>query len=260
MELSTDGAPDDLAGSPLAETVSLVSHELRTPLTLIKGYVATLLHLPNLTDEEREHYLRGIEQANTRLTDLVDNILDMTTIDSGRLTLHLSEGYLDALVRRTVRQMQAQTDEHLLRVHSPRPLPPLPFDSGRMEQVLSNLVGNAIKYSPEGGVIDVTLGVAADWSDLGRPWPAEGPATGALAYVRVCDQGSGIAAEDLPHLFTKFHRGSRREHRAMRGVGIGLYICRAIIEAHGGAIWAGNRPEGGSCFTFCLPIPNGARH
>jgi signal transduction histidine kinase len=242
------------ASNPVAEAVSLVSHEVRTPLTLIKGYVSTLLHLPNLTDEERRHYLLAIEQANDRLTHLVDNILDMSIIDAGRLTLHPTEGFLDVLVRRTVRQMQAQTSDHLLRVASPRPLPALSFDAGRIEQVLVNLIGNAIKYAPEGGLIEVGLGLAGEWAEFGRPWRSTAPPPrGPLQYVQVRDQGSGIPPEELPRLFDKFQRGSSRQHRAVRGAGIGLYICQAIVEAHHGAIWAENRPGGGSCFTFCLP-------
>lgn len=249
-------AAGEPAPTPVAEAISLVSHEVRTPLTLIKGYVSTLLHLPNLTDDERRHYLMAIEQANTRLTHLVDNILDMSTIDAGRLTLHLSEGYLDTLVRRTVRQMQSQTNEHLLRVASRRPLPALCFDPGRIEQVLANLIGNAIKYAPEGGLIEVALGLAAAWGDFDRPWPSAAPMPpGPFHYVQVRDEGSGIPPEELPVLFHKFQRGASRQHRAVRGAGIGLYLCQAIVEAHQGAIWAENRPGGGSCFTFCLPTP-----
>jgi signal transduction histidine kinase len=247
-------APVNAPPNPVAEAVSLVSHEVRTPLTLIKGYVSTLLHLPNLTDEERRHYLLAIEQANARLTHLVDNILDMSIIDAGRLSIHSTEGFLDSLVRRTARQMQAQTTDHLLRVDSPRPLMSLLFDASRIEQVLVNLIGNAIKYSPEGGTIEIGLSLADGWAELGRAWPAARPAPiGALQVVRVCDEGSGIPADELPRLFDKFQRGSTRQHRAVRGAGIGLYICQAIIEAHGGAIWAENRPSGGSCFTFCHP-------
>jgi signal transduction histidine kinase len=255
---ATSSVPRESASGPLAEAVSLVSHELRTPLTLIKGYVSTLLHLPDLTDEERRHYLRSIDQANERLATLVDNILDMSLIDSGRLVVHPAKGYLDTLARRVVRQMQAQTNDHILRVDSRRPMPALDFDAGRLEQVLVNLLTNAIKYSPEGGLIEVGLGQVRAWEDFERPWPHDLPApAGLLQYVQVRDQGSGIPPGDLPRLFEKFQRGSSRAHRTVRGAGIGLYICQAIVEAHGGAVWVENRPTGGSCFTFCLPLSAG---
>jgi signal transduction histidine kinase len=240
--------------NPLLEAVSLVSHEVRTPLTLIKGYVSTLLHLDNLSAEEQRHYLLAIEQANTRLTHLVDNILDISIIDAGRLSMHPTEGLLDMVARQTVRQMQAQTTDHLLRVSAPRPLPPLWFDAGRIEQVLVNLVGNAIKYAPEGGLIEVVVRQVDDWAALGRPWPDVTPPAGAWQVVEVLDEGSGLPPEDLPRLFGRFQRGSSRQHHAVRGAGIGLYLCQAIVEAHGGVIWAENRPERGSCFGFALPV------
>lgn len=247
-------AADDL--NPLLEAVSLVAHEVRTPLTLIKGYVSTLLHIDNLSAEEQRHYLLAIEQANARLTRLVDNLLDMSIVDAGRLSIHPTEGWLDDQVRQTARQMQAQTSDHLLRVTSPRPLPAIHFDAPRIEQVLINLLGNAIKYAPEGGSIEIVLRAVEQWADLGRPWPgAAPPRDGAWQVVQVLDEGSGLSADDPVRLFGKFQRGSHRQHRTVRGAGIGLYLCQAIVEAHGGAIWAENRPERGSCFTFCLPAP-----
>jgi signal transduction histidine kinase len=252
------GPGEDATAGALGETMALMAHELRTPLALIKGYVTTLLHLPNLTETERRHYLGGIEQANSRLIALVDNVLDMAAIEAGRLRLDRHEEQLDSLVRRVVRQLQTQTTIHRLRVRSPRPLRSLLFDAGRIEQVIANLLGNAIKYSPDGGLIEISL-TEADWAEIGTlATGGEHPVSGAIQVVRVRDQGRGIPEAELPRLFDKFQRGAWREERTVRGTGLGLYLCRAIIGAHGGAIWAENYSEGGARFGFCLPVVDGA--
>jgi signal transduction histidine kinase len=256
MELPSPTRGDVSAGGSATDALSLVVHELRTPLTLIRGYVATLLHIPDLTDAERQQYLHGIDGASGRLMRLVDDILDMSLMETGRLTLHRVDDYLDRLARRVVHRMQSQTATHGLRIHAPRPLPALPLDSDRVEQVLANLIGNATKYTPDGSPIEVVVGLVHGWADFGRPWPGAtaAPET-AWQYVQVRDQGSGLAPDDLPFLFERFRRGSNPAHRAVPGAGLGLYICQTIVEAHGGAIWAENQAGGGSSFTFCLPMP-----
>lgn len=213
------------------EFMAMISHDLRNPLTSVKGYAQMMQRRQSYNEEAVEIILTQTRQ----LERLVGDLLDATQIEAGRLELQPTPGDLVELVRSHVEQAQALTTAHTLYLVAPEhPLPGW-FDHDRLGQVLQNLLSNAIKYSPEGGAIGVRV------EDLGR-----------AARVSVADEGEGIPEEALPRLFERFYRAANAASRA-KGLGLGLYISRSLIEAHGGRIWAESRPGQGSTFTFVLP-------
>lgn len=203
------------------EFLATVSHELRTPLGYVKGYATTLL-LPDAPQDEdtTRHCLQVIVEASDELQELVDNLLDMSKIGAGVLTVEPRPVGLGALARAAVERAPAQTSTHRLRVAIPARLPAVMADPRRIEQVLFNLVDNAIKYSPNGG--QVTIAAAATETEV---------------IVSVTDEGLGIPQEELRQLFERFHRGKSTRERHISGSGLGLAICKGIVEAHGGRIW-----------------------
>lgn len=210
------------------EFLSTVSHELRTPLGFIMGYATTLL-LPDAPADRAttRRCLEEIAAASTELKELVDNLLDMTKIGAGSLSVSPTATRLRSLVEAAVERIRPREADHRFVTHVPRSLPAVQADAHRVEQVLYNLLDNAIKYSPDGGQITLR---------------AEVDATASLVVVTVADEGLGIAAEDLPSLFERFFRGRTARARGIGGTGLGLAICKGIVEAHGGRIWAESPP------------------
>jgi signal transduction histidine kinase len=223
------------------EFVSTVSHELRTPLGFIKGYTTTLLR----SDAEwepaaRQEFLKIIDEEADRLRELIDNLLDSSRLESGTLSMTLEPVRLSGLLRDTVSRAQALYPEMRLSIDVPDDLPALQVDATRLAQVLHNLLTNADKYA-QGAEVEVSA-------------RAEGPAV----VVRVRDHGPGIPPEHRAHLFERFFRVPGAKSM-IRGTGLGLYICRKIVEAHGGEIKVEDVDGGGACFAFSLPLePLGA--
>jgi len=216
--------------------ISVISHELKTPIALIKGYVSTLRREDASWDREIvQDSLEVIEEEADRLTELIENLLDASRLQAGALSVNLSDLSLKHLVERTVERFRTQTKLHQFEVDFPDNFPVIMADEDRIAQVLSNLISNAIKYSPEGGTIRITGQV--------RP-----------QHVIVCvqDEGPGIAAEDIPHIFDRFYR-SPDATRTTKGAGLGLYLARAVIEAHGGRIWVNSEKGSGAQICFSLP-------
>ncbi len=221
-----------------SDFVSTVSHELRTPLTSIKAYTATLRRTDVDFDKPtRREFLRVIEEETDRLTRLVSDILDVSRIESGRLTLKKRALDLSQLVRIIIGRLRSQFPNHEIGLDTPESLGLVDIDPDKIEQVLVNLVDNAAKYSPSGGEIRVALEQ--------RPRRVE---------CRVSDSGVGVPAEHLSHIFEKFHRVDNRATREVYGTGLGLYVSRSIVEAHGGSIWAESVLGEGSTFSFALPL------
>jgi PAS domain S-box-containing protein len=219
-----------------SELIANVSHEVRTPLGLIKISCTSLLAEDVDFDREtRRKFLRSIDEETDRLEEIVDNLLDLSRIESGRLRLDLRPTDVGRLARKVMENMEAQATQHRL-VHS---FPPDPLvatiDSRRVEQILRNLLSNAIKYSPEGGTITV-----------------QGCEDERHVIVQVSDQGVGIPAEDLERVFERFYRVENEATQSVRGVGLGLAVCRSIAEAHGGRIWVESTLGVGSTFYFTL--------
>lgn len=219
-----------------SDFVSMVSHELRTPLAIIKGYAATLLRLNGKVSAETElRWLRSIDESCDRLTRLIDNLLNVSRIESGRFTINPQPVAINEIVRRAVSSITSQAPEHVFTVSLPDDTPMIHADRDQTEQVLLNLLSNAAKYSEGGSAIEVGVREEGDW-----------------VVVSVKDHGPGIPAAQLPHLFEKFHRVEGPGARRASGSGLGLYICKAIIDAHQGRIWATSDAGGGSTFSFAL--------
>ncbi len=217
--------------------VATVSHELRSPLTAISGYTDTLLHHGPWDAPTGRDFLEIVARSATKLTGLVDNLLDAAKVEAGVLHIEREPLRIERIVEQVISQRQALAAGHRLVVDVEPRLPLAEADPVRVEQVLVNLVENAIKYSPNGGQITVRLFSSADG-----------------VVVSVADEGVGIAADHAERLFDRFYRVEGALTRSTRGVGLGLFICRALVEAHGGRIWVESEPGRGSTFCFTLPV------
>jgi signal transduction histidine kinase len=216
--------------------ISVISHELKTPVALIKGYVGTLRREDATWDPMIvKDSLEVIEEEADRLTELIDNLLDASRLQAGALSINLMDVDLSELVERTAQRFRIQSAIHNIIVDFPESFPVILADDDRMSQVISNLLSNAIKYSPQGGEIRIAAQVL----------PKQ-------VVICVHDQGPGIAPEDLPHVFDRFYRASDAS-RTTKGAGLGLYLARAAIEAHGGRIWVDPKPGDGARVCFSLP-------
>jgi signal transduction histidine kinase len=216
--------------------ISVISHELKTPVALIKGYVGTLRREDATWDPMIvKDSLEVIEEEADRLTELIDNLLDASRLQAGALSINLMDVDLSELVERTAQRFRIQSANHNIIVDFPESFPVILADDDRMSQVISNLLSNAIKYSPQGGEIRIAAQVL----------PKQ-------VVICVHDQGPGIAPEDLPHVFDRFYRASDAS-RTTKGAGLGLYLARAVIEAHGGRIWVDPKPGDGARVCFSLP-------
>ena len=213
--------------------LSAVSHELRTPLASIKGYVSSLLAEDVEWDENtRREFLTIISEEADRLQRLVSNLLDMSRLEAGTLIIRRDAYQLQDIISRALRGVP-HTD-HVLQIEVPDDLPPVYVDAARIEVVLRNLIENAQKYTPPGGIIRVRASLS-----------------NGEVVVRVEDRGPGIPPEHREHIFDRFYRmpGVRAG-----GAGLGLAICKGFVQAHGGRIWVEDNPEGGAVFVFTLPI------
>jgi PAS domain S-box-containing protein len=218
--------------------VATVSHELRTPLALIRGYTDTLLHLDLQPAEERQ-YLERIDHATQRLSTLVKEILDIAHLQADPLILERAPAAFGALVARLRGDLAATGQDGRLVTALADDLPPVEVDTTRVGQVLENLVANALKYTPPGTPITIRATVASGW-----------------LTATVDDEGVGVPESDRALVLEPFHRGGNVRESSIQGTGLGLYICRRLVEAHGGKLWLGDRPDGraGTRVSFTLPL------
>ncbi|HEU0113453.1 MAG TPA: ATP-binding protein, partial [Thermomicrobiales bacterium] len=221
--------------------VANVSHELRTPLTTIRALVETLDAGAIDDPDVAGPFLRQIVGEIERLATLVDELLDLARLESGRLALDLRPVAPATTIERAANRLRPQIERAglALEIRAPPALPPMLADPGRIEQVLLNLIHNAIKFTPPGGTIFVAAAVVE-----------------ATIELSVADDGIGIAAADLPRLFERFYKVDRARHAG--GTGLGLAIAKHIVETHGGSIRADSAPGHGATFTVSLPIAAGA--
>ena len=220
--------------------IASVSHDLRTPLASITGFTEVLLsEAPGPLTEVQQEFLDIIAESGERLLKLVNQILDVSKLDSGRFELHPAPVDLRLMVKSLVDQIRplATKKQIALEVEIASDLPVITADPDRMERVLANLLSNAVKFTPEGGSVRVRL-----------------MCNGEAIRCEVSDTGIGIPSEDLPHLFERFRRASNAQKRRVKGAGLGLYISKAIVEAHGGEIGVESRLGEGTTFWFTLPI------
>ncbi len=224
--------------------IAIAAHELRTPLTAIMGFASMLTvqtrlgRGPELADWQQEA-IGEIDEASGRMNTLVKDLLDVTRIQAGRLELDLALLDLVAIVRRCIARFQLSTQLHTFTVDVSKESVLVEADGPRLEQVFGNLLSNAIKYSPQGGPIAITVRVDQE---------------AGQAEVRVQDAGIGIPTEQQPQLFERFVRASNVHRYRITGTGLGLYICRELVERHGGHIWFESTEGVGTTFFITLPL------
>ncbi|MCV2423056.1 DUF4118 domain-containing protein [Paucibacter sp. DJ2R-2] len=216
--------------------LSALSHDLRTPLAGLYGLAQTLDRTPELPPQARE-LSAALQQQAQRISAMVNNLLDMARLQSGAVRLNRQWQPIEEVVGTALQSLQPALSSHQLQLQIPPGLPLLHLDAALMERVLGNLLENALKYTPSGSTLSISAELA--------------PAAGQLK-LRVSDNGPGLPPGREEQLFAKFSRGERES--STPGVGLGLAICRAIVQAHGGEIHAENRPEGGACFVISLPL------
>ncbi len=232
----TGPAPQPPTDQVRSEALATLSHELRTPLAAIKGYAtALLLDEVTWTPEEQREFLTLIDRECDTVQGMISEVLDSALIDAGHLGIELEPVRLPHLSREVADEIQRQTASHRLVVDFPADFPLLMADPRRLRQVLRNVLDNAVKYSPDGGLIVM-----------------RGQVRAGDVVVSIADQGVGIAPEDLLPLFDKYFRVQRATGDHVPGTGLGLPITRAIVEAHGGRIWAESKLGQGTTFHFSL--------
>ena len=219
--------------------LSSVSHDLRTPLSSIKAAASSLLQEDvQWNDEERRSFALSIERASDRLNRLVGNLLDMTRIEGGALKPEKEWYPIDELIHDVLGHMQFLLQDREVHTCLPENLPPVELDYLQMGQVLTNLLENAVRYTPSSSPIEISAQVV----------------DGEMR-VSIADRGPGIPPADLERVFDKFYRVlSTTRKKNVTGSGLGLAVCLGLVEAHGGRIWAENRPGGGAIFRFTLPL------
>lgn len=222
--------------------LSDASHEIRTPLTAIGGFAAAIADGTAETEAERMQSASRIVREVGRLSRLVDDLLDLSRIESGAVKLDLEEVDLPALIRGTLEGLESETRDRGIAVEFDLPgeLPKVRADPDRIYQVLVNLVSNALRFNREGGKIAIAA----------RP-------TDGFVRVEVRDTGSGIAADQIPYIWERFHRADSSRDRRAGGTGLGLAIVRSIVEAHGGQVSAESVVGEGSTFSFTVPVTDG---
>ena len=220
------------------DLVSVTSHEFRTPLTIMKGAASTLsAHWAVVDEATRNEFLGEIVKQCDRLDRMTRHILDISRIEAGRaLDLQRSDVEPDELIRAVVALQTTASTTHRIEVQLADALPTVCIDRDKVEQVLINLVSNAIKYSPDGGVVTVRAEVRGD-----------------MLEVSVADQGIGISEEDRARLFQRYQLVGGSRSQSIRGTGLGLYLSKGFVESHGGTLTVESTPGAGSTFTFTLP-------
>jgi signal transduction histidine kinase len=222
--------------------VSDVAHELRTPLTIIQGTVDGIAD--GVFQPDKTH-LDSIREQTVLLTHLVNDLRDLSLAESGQLKLERLSTNLVDLIQRKLSQFEVNSRQKNIRLtlESEAEIPPINIDAKRIEQVIANLLSNAIRHTPEGGKIIVTL----------KTLRANSGTKKDSLLVSVSDTGEGISPEHLPHLFERFYRVETSRSRSEGGAGLGLAIVKQMVESHGGQVWVESRTGQGSTFYFSLP-------
>lgn len=220
---------------------STISHELRTPLFSIQGFAQLMLEEETLDRQTQREFLTTIQRQALQLSEMVDNLLDVSKFDAGKLEFEKGPLSLVDLIRQTILKLQGFAHQQGIQLvpNLPEALPEIQGDSQRLEQVLTNLIGNAIKFSPSGKMVDIS---ACQQDDH--------------ILIQVKDYGIGIPEADLEQIFSRYYQANNRGERAAKGSGLGLYIAKKVIEGHNGSIWAESQVGQGSTFNVTLPFSN----
>lgn len=266
-----------------AEVLATVSHELRSPLTSIKGYAATLLRQERrISRQERQEFLLAIHEASERLQAIIDRFLEVSELEIGTINLRRTAVAASRIAQEAILNAQQRTSESLpghftfhLRLKDEHGTPILQehlvsADPRLFREVLDNLLDNAINYSPEGGRIDIVIQPVQSRAAARKDGASEAAPEGIQREERnemqadteaqdmldicVCDHGLGIPSDHLERIFERFHRENTDLTRTVNGLGLGLTICKWIVELHGGTIWAESCPAGGSAFHVLFPL------
>lgn len=218
--------------------LAMISHELRTPLTSIIGFTTTLLAKDVSWDSaEKVDFIQIIQQEANRLQELIDHLLDLSRLEAGRMAITLSPHSLDDIIQDALPQLHTLTAGRVLTIQVPDDLPQIQVDAKRIAQVLVNLVRNAATYSPEGTEIQISVGMRR-----------------GVVQVNVSDQGPGIQPSEHKKVFKAFRRGANTQEGVTQGAGLGLAICKGLIEGHQGHIWIKKKTTPGATISFTLPI------
>ncbi len=230
------------------EFITIAAHELRSPLAILKGFAQTLLiqtargNGPALAEWQIES-LQSIDQATLRMVELTEDLLDVTRLQAGLLEFLTEPTDLVAVAQRVLKRCQVTTDKHTLALHAAQEHCVIPVDARRIEQVMINLISNAIKYSPDGGTIEIVV-----WEDQQQ------------ALVSVHDSGIGIPAHQQARIFGRFTRAENAQARGITGTGLGLYLCRELVGQQGGRIWFESTEDVGSTFYVAFPLQARSTH
>ncbi|MFA5890241.1 MAG: GAF domain-containing sensor histidine kinase [Actinomycetota bacterium] len=220
-----------------ADFVAMVSHELRNPIATMRGYAILLRDRPErFSVKEHRRFTEVIVDEADRLSTLVEDVMDVARMEAGEFTYAFYPYDPRALLEESIEEMRSVAPERMLISEVPGDLPPIRGDRDRMKQVVYNLLSNAIRYSSDGTSVTVSARAEAD-----------------TLVVSIEDHGIGIAPEDRPRLFQRFARVRKPGMEHVKGTGLGLYISRQIVEAHGGTIWVESQPRRGSTFSFSVP-------
>jgi len=218
--------------------IGLVSHELRSPLTVIMGAINTVLSEgANLSEEETRQLLKDAALESETLSHLLGNLLELSRAQAERLVLHAEAIDVKKVIQEAAEGVKRQSSAHQFAVNIPQKLPPVYADPLRLERIVYNLLENAVKYSPQGGEVKVSVKPNKEHLVIG-----------------VSDRGVGISPADQAKLFAPFQRLEESRPGGTRGVGLGLLVCQRLVEAHGGRIWVESKPGHGSTFFFTLPL------
>jgi len=218
--------------------LAMISHELRTPLTSIKGFTTTLLAEDVTWDaNEQRDFIQTIQQETNRLQELIDHLLDLSRLEAGMLPISPAPHSLHEILEDALPQLHSLTGAHTLTSHLPANLPPVYVDARRIAQVLVNLVRNASAYSPKGTEISL-------WASVRK----------GFVQVDVKDQGPGIPPDEHKRVFKAFQRGASVENSAAQGAGLGLAICKGLVETQGGRIWIKKKTTPGATISFTIPL------
>jgi signal transduction histidine kinase/GGDEF domain-containing protein len=236
-----------------SEFVSVASHELRTPLAAIKNAVQLMLSgKTGEINENQSKFLSMAERNINRLTNILNDLLSLSRIESGKIELNFENVELKGIIELTASSLRPQADVKSIQIEVgvPEQLPSVYGDPEKIEQILTNLIGNSIKFTAEGGKILITAKHLPKGKEGGY---------GDKVAVSVKDTGIGIPPEHLDAIFEKFHQVEGSLHRSVSGTGLGLAITKGLVEAHQGKIWVESEVEKGSVFTFTLPLAEGER-
>jgi two-component system sensor histidine kinase KdpD len=220
------------------EFLAMISHELRTPLTSIIGFTTTMLADDvNWEPEEQKDFVQTIQHESFRLQELIDHLLDLSRLDAGRLPIQLKSHSLQEILLEASPQLTVLTNGQQLTTHIPENLPPVFVDDKRIAQVLVNLIRNSATYAPKGTEINISAGVRSN-----------------SVQINVNDQGPGIQPSERKRVFQAFRRGVSEETGSAKGAGLGLAICKGLVEAHGGRIWIRKKTSPGTTVSFTVPL------